>query len=169
MRRKIVRTATAYSSVPLGSTNVRLMVEFVGLNLWYFGSSGCAMRFSASLSSVWRIAWHVQRDALARGLTRRGGETNLQGLERNVPGVRTQDTWIDHPAELLPLLVASIKIRRLTCRCCSRRCCCMLSFCLQSALYGCRHSIVVRTRCSWLARHDGCFRIHFGGSCIQLK
>ena len=148
----ISHTATAYSSVPLGSTNVRLMVAFVGLNLWYFTSSGCAMMFSANFKSVWTTRHTRYSDRI---IDENRKWLYLEGLHGDVAGVWAQDTRVYHSPELLPLFVIAVKACR---RCC---CCCPLSLHPQSTLNGCRHSIMVGTslRCLWF--FDACdFGVH---------
>lgn len=52
---KVIRsplTSMAYSKEPFGSTRLRLMMLFVGLNCWNLGFSGSRSRFSAIVNSV---------------------------------------------------------------------------------------------------------------------
>ena len=135
------RTATAYSSVPLGSTSVLLIVAFVGLNLWYFTSFGCAIMFSASFSRVCTKHTTHRHCSCPDGYADEGN-MYLERLQGDMSWVWAQDTGVDHPPELLPLLMIVVEVVVRGGPRCSG---CLLPLGLESALNRCRHSVVVWT------------------------
>jgi hypothetical protein len=66
-----VITSTAYSNVPFGSTIFFRMVVLVGLNRWYFSSSGLLIMFSASINKVFKINY---QPIPAQAMTETGGQ-----------------------------------------------------------------------------------------------
>ncbi len=118
------------------------MVALVGLNRWYFTSSGWSTMFCASFNNV----YHTKQDKTNVIPQICGAQVkkrlNLQRLERERAGVGAQDARVDHPAELLPLLMLSVERRRL------RRGGGFVALCLHPAFNCRRHRVVVRS-CSW--------------------
>lgn len=116
------------------------MVAFVGLKRWYFTSSGWSTMFCASFNNVYATKQNKTNVIPRICGAHEGKRLNLQRLERERAGVGAQDTRVDHPAELLPLLMLSVKRGRLRGRCG------LVAFCLHPAFNGRRHRVVVRSR-----------------------